>query len=152
MKVLGVPSSVVLMETRSRNCGENAEESRRTLDELGGVNSLVIIQDPTMQRRTHATFERAWRNAPGTRLISFAPFIPELGSALQWNVEADPMWSLSRFISLVVGEIDRLRDDAEGYGPNGRDFIDHVDIPEDILIASQRIKGEFMEVGRPPAR
>ncbi len=36
-----------------------------------------------------------------------------------------------------MGEVPRLRDDTEGYGPRGRDFIAHVDVPEDVDIAYQ---------------
>ena len=32
-----------------------------------------------------------------------------------------------------MGEIPRLTDNAEGYGPNGKKFICHVDIPENCF-------------------
>lgn len=42
------------------------------------------------------------------------------------------VWDVRRFISLLLGEIPRLRDDATGYGPQGKGFIDHVDIPAEV--------------------
>ncbi|EXF73849.1 hypothetical protein CFIO01_12946 [Colletotrichum fioriniae PJ7] len=42
------------------------------------------------------------------------------------------MWSIGRFVDLLMGEIPRLRDDGEGYGPKGKDFIVHVAIPESV--------------------
>lgn len=42
------------------------------------------------------------------------------------------LWVMDRFVDLVLGEIPRLRDDADGYGPRGRGFIGHVEIPIDI--------------------
>jgi hypothetical protein len=39
------------------------------------------------------------------------------------------MWPVDRYLSLILGEVPRLRDDAKGYGPAGRDFIVHVDFP-----------------------
>jgi hypothetical protein len=34
-----------------------------------------------------------------------------------------------------MGEVPRLRDDTDGYGPRGRDFIAHVDLPQEVEIA-----------------
>jgi hypothetical protein len=31
-----------------------------------------------------------------------------------------------------MGEIPRLKDDANGYRPNGKNFISHIDIPREI--------------------
>lgn len=41
-----------------------------------------------------------------------------------------------------LGEIRRRRDDAEGYGPRGKNFIDHVDIPAPVLAADERLAAE----------
>ena len=37
-----------------------------------------------------------------------------------------------RYIQLLMGEIPRLRDDHNGYGPKGKAFIAHVEIPESV--------------------
>lgn len=42
------------------------------------------------------------------------------------------MWDKDRYIELLMGEIPRLKDDSEGYGPHGRNFIAHVDIPVEV--------------------
>ncbi|MGT9855229.1 YdcF family protein, partial [Citrobacter freundii complex sp. 2025EL-00205] len=44
--------------------------------------------------------------------------------------------------SLITGELPRLRDDATGYGPCGRDFIAHVDIPQDVEQAWLQLKND----------
>jgi hypothetical protein len=46
---------------------------------------------------------------------------------------------VERFLSLLLGEIPRLRDDENGYGPNGKRFIGHVEIPDDVLAAYERL-------------
>jgi uncharacterized SAM-binding protein YcdF (DUF218 family) len=133
VKTAAVDPAAITVEDRSTNCGENAEFSRRFVDRAG---SIALVQDPTMQRRTHASFERSFRDLPGTELISFAPVIPWIGPD---GVGAGPgrpvIWELERFTSLVLGEIRRLRDDENGYGPRGRDFIDHVELPAVVLDA-----------------
>jgi len=141
-----VPPAAIAVEDQSSNCGENADFSRRMIDRPG---RLLLIQDPTMQRRTHACFERSFRDLPGTRLISRAPLIPHIGPE---HVSSGPdlpeIWSRKRFTSLLLGEIRRLRDDADGYGPRGRNFIDHVDIPEHVLAAYERVATAHPELVR----
>lgn len=121
-----VPVTALTLEEAATNCGENA---RFALDLLPGVESLLVVQDPTMQRRTHATFEHL---APGVAVRSWAPLLP-VGDA------RDGVWSRERFASLVLGEVRRLRDDADGYGPNGAGFIGHVDVPADVEEAAVRL-------------
>ena len=40
----------------------------------------------------------------------------------------------------MLGELPRLRDDINGYGPLGRDFIVHVDIPAEVEAAWQILR------------
>ncbi|MEU4602508.1 YdcF family protein [Kribbella sp. NPDC023972] len=141
-----VPPESIVVEDRSTNCGENAEFTRRIITR---PERLLLIQDPTMQRRTHACFERSFADLPGTRLISHAPVIPWIGPD---HVSAGPghpaIWSRRRFTSLLLGEIRRLRDDADGYGPHGRNFIDHVAVPDDVLAAYNLLAAEHPDLIR----
>jgi uncharacterized SAM-binding protein YcdF (DUF218 family) len=140
---LGVPAERTLIENRSTNCGANADESRKLAD----IQSLLLIQDPTMQRRSHASFERAWCDVPSARILSFSPFVPVAaeGPAAEILMTGDPhgTWDSARFISLLLGEIARLRDDQNGYGPKGRNFIDHIEIPNDLLRDFEIIQARF---------
>lgn len=140
----GIGPQRVILETVSANCGENAMLSRRALEESGAPHaSLLLLQDPTMQRRTDASFRLAFFDRPGTRLFDDPTFVPRLSVAGGVLVFDDPapeeIWPLDRFVSLVLGEIPRLRDDEAGYGPRGRRFITHVDIPEAVLSAHARL-------------
>jgi hypothetical protein len=144
---LGVDPATIQIEDASSNCGENAELSRRQIQTAA---SIVLVQDPTMQRRTHAAFERSFRDHPETRLISFAPVLPWIGTlGISAKPGGPPIWSQHRFTSLLLGEVRRLRDDADGYGPLGRNFIDHVDIPEQVLLAYRNIAGQRPDLIRP---
>lgn len=121
-----VPPETLLLEEAATNCGENA---RFALDLLPGVESVLVVQDPTMQRRTHATFEHL---APRIDVRSWAPLVP-VGSTRHG------VWPPERFASLLLGEVRRLRDDAHGYGPNGAGFIGHVDVPAEVEEAVGRL-------------
>lgn len=133
-----------IVETRSTNCGENAAECRRVLDEAGLRPALLaLVQDPTMQRRTHASFRRVWEAAgDGARFVNAPPFVPRViaaGGGVRFADDAHAAWPMPRFLSLLLGEIPRLRDDESGYGPRGRGFVVHVDIPDDVLHAHARL-------------
>ena len=43
-------------------------------------------------------------------------------------------------MTLLMGEIPRLSDDENGYGPKGKDYIAHVDIPEKVEQAFLELK------------
>jgi hypothetical protein len=58
------------------------------------------------------------------------------------------LWSPEQFVALLLGEVIRLRDDAGGYGPQGRGFIDHVDLPAGVKSAFRYLtsKSPFREL------
>ena len=49
------------------------------------------------------------------------------------------MWEMDRYVELLLGEIPRLSDRAEGYGPNGKNYIAHVDIPDEVQRAFETL-------------
>lgn len=53
------------------------------------------------------------------------------------------MWETERFLSLLMGEIPRLRDEETGYGPNGAGYIAHVDIPPEVEEAFDVLQSKF---------
>lgn len=145
----GIDAGRIIVENQSMNCGANATESKRVLDDLGlHPNRLVIVQDPTMQLRTHASFERAWSGSKPPEFISFAPFVPsvrEVPGGFMIDGDTDGVWPFERFVSLILGEVVRLRDDQNGYGPRGQNFIDHVDVPPSVLEAHARASRRFSQ-------
>lgn len=122
--------SRLLIENASTNCGDNAWKTRALLERWGlRPRTLALIQDPTMQRRSGASFAVAF---PGARIFHAPPFRPTPESAVLYG-------SRRRLLELALGEIPRLRDDENGYGPRGRGFIAHVDIPDAVEAAWQRL-------------
>lgn len=137
-----VPQERLHTETRSTNCGENAQYTRELMAQSGITpTSAIVVQDPTMMRRTLATFARVWRGeATAPRWIGYPGFVPEVVNgkrSLSYAGNSDGLWLPERYLALLLGEIPRLRDDEQGYGPNGRDFIEHVDIPPQVEAAWQ---------------
>lgn len=152
----GVDAGALLLETTSTNCGANAEEAYRLLQgREASLRDIVLIQDPTMQRRTEASFQRVWGTDGDTRFINAPPFVPRVrveDGQLVFERPASGGWSMERFIELVMGEIPRLRNDEHGYGPCGAGYIAAVDIPSSVDAAYQRLLEPFGEFVRwPPA-
>lgn len=139
-----IPRENILVEDASTNCGENARFTRRMLDAQGiAVKKGIVVQDPTMQRRTMATFEHVWRdaeNAPHWR--SYPGCQPELFNSengVAFKGDDTGLWPVERYLSLIIGELPRIRDDEQGYGPCGKNFIAHVDIPLAVEQAWQQL-------------
>jgi uncharacterized SAM-binding protein YcdF (DUF218 family) len=150
---LGVDPAQLVLETASTNCGDNAVRTRAELARRGlAPRSLVLLQDPTMQRRTGASFARAFADAPEVQLVNHAVFTPGLeGEGAAVHLAGPPragLWPVDRFVSLVMGEVPRLRDDAAGYGPRGRGFIAHVDVPPEVEAAHGRLAAVLGGGGR----
>jgi len=134
----------LLLETASTNCGDNATQARRVLDRAGDPSTRIILtQDPLMQRRTDASFRKVWEDRPEVQFINWPTFVPQLeqvGDRVQYRGEQDAsLWSWARFASLLLGEIPRLGNGPQGYGPQGKGFIAAVDIPPQIAAAYARL-------------
>ena len=152
----------LVLEDKSTNCGANASETRRLLDSEGlAPQTFIIVQDPTMSLRTIASFQHTYADIPQRTLFLGCPtFTPSIrlepssiyedtGTA-EFNVSGlhgSDLWEISRFFDLVMGEIPRLRDDENGYGPKGKGFIAHVDTPADVDDAWKRL-GEVLNFKR----
>lgn len=142
-----IPAEKLLLEERSTNCGENARFSWALIRERSlAAKTLVVVQDPTMQRRTMATFAHVLANiSDEMRCVSYPGFTPGLENSshgLSFQPKREGLWPIDRYLSLIPGELARLRDDDQGYGPNGRNFIAHVDIPDEIVRAWQVMQAD----------
>ena len=132
-KIYNVPSHDIIVENQSTNCGDNALKAIDLLNELNiSYSSLLLIQDPTMQLRTYASFLKYVDNKK-VKIINYSPFIPAINSNLKLaNTEINGIWDEQRYLELIMGEIPRLKDDINGYGPCGKNFIAHVHVPMEI--------------------
>jgi uncharacterized SAM-binding protein YcdF (DUF218 family) len=148
-----IPSGSLRIENRSRNSAENARYSLEILQDRGLQGPVLILQDPTMQRRSILTWTREADFAGSdARTLSHAVFVPKVeqgpdGALRLVEEQTQGTWPLERFLGLVLGEIERLHDDENGYGPKGKDFLPHVDIPEAVYESYLRVS-EYFDQGR----
>lgn len=132
---------VDLLERESTNCGSNVRHALALLAaEHVPHRRTLIIQDASMQRRMDAGFRLF---APAVRVVNFAAHrtpVELIDGELGFRSPPDGMWPLDRYVSLLMGEIPRLTDDQDGYGPAGRGFIAHVDVPAEVARAYSALR------------
>lgn len=132
------------LECDSTNCGNNITYLLDLLDrEHIECKSMILVQDATMQRRMNAGL-RKYR--PDILAINYAAYqvkVIDKGSSLAYADEVVGMWNMERYITLLLGEIPRLTDDVNGYGPRGKDFIAHVDVPSKVRRAFELLSKSY---------
>jgi uncharacterized SAM-binding protein YcdF (DUF218 family) len=130
--------AVDLLEQESTNCGNNVTNALELLRREGLPHDrLILIQDATMQQRMDAGFRR---HAPTAKLVNYAAHQTLVDTDLEYVDPPDGMWELDRYVSLLMGEVPRLTDDPSGYGPAGRGFIAHVDVPPEVRDAFDQLQ------------
>lgn len=129
------------LETASTNCGNNITYLLELLEKRKiPCQSIILCQDATMQNRMDAGLRKF---SPEKTIVNFAAYratVTEKDSQLSYAENIHGMWKIERYINLLMGEIPRLSDDAAGYGPNGKNFIAHVEIPPAVRAAFERLK------------
>lgn len=133
-----------LLERSSTNCGNNITY---LLDLMRKhkipCRSIILTQDASMQHRMEAGLRKY---APDVQVINFAAYqakVTTKDSELIYEKEIWGMWDMDRYLSLLMGEIPRLADSPEGYGPKGKAYIAHVDIPEEVEEAFSELEREY---------
>lgn len=150
-KSFAIPPGRLLLEKQSRNGGENARFSLKVLkDALGWPGTILLLQDPTMQRRSMLIWEQEAELAlMESRVLSHAAFIPRVepgpdGMPQLVESQSKGTWTLERFVGLVLGEFERLNDDQNGYGPRGKKFLPHVEIPSSVWESYRQVSASSL--------
>lgn len=133
------------LETQSTNCGNNIIYFLNLLREKGiCFKSIILSQDATMQNRMDAGLRKYI--SEDTMIINYATYsakVFDTGIELAYTKNIHGMWSVERYVNLLMGEIPRLSDDPNGYGPKGKNYIAHVDIPENVKTAFEELKAVY---------
>ncbi|OQO06438.1 hypothetical protein B0A48_08221 [Cryoendolithus antarcticus] len=148
----------ILIEDQSTNCGANAAKTKSLLEREGVRigERVVVVQDPTMCRRTVASFVKLYEDLPEIQRPTFVscpiavPTVKVVDENLEYEelpessgVRVEELWEKQRFYELLVGEVARLHDDENGYGPKGKGFIGHVDVPDEVLAAAEILRSSL---------
>lgn len=137
----------VLIERNSTNCGNNVTYALDVINQNKLCpQNIIIVQDSTMQRRMDAGFRKYLKHSE-IKIINFASYKVKV-TVKNEKLVIEPsdiwgMWDIDRYISLLMGEIPRLLDNANGYGPDGKDYIAHVNVPIYVLKSFEELKKEY---------
>lgn len=142
----------IFIENNSTNCGNNVTYALDVMKQNKLCpNNIVIVQDSTMQCRMDAGF-RKYLEESEIVIINFASYKVRVEVKNEKLVikpsDIWGMWDIERYISLLLGEIPRLLDNACGYGPNGKNYIAHVDVPVSVLKAFEELKTDYGDLVR----
>lgn len=133
--------SADFLERESTNIGENVAMALELLARNGEQHhSYLLVQDAALQRRVAATLRRL---EPEATIINYAAYRVQVvvrNGALAFDQELPGVWPVERYASMLLGEISRLRDDANGYGPKGKGWLAHLDVPPAVEAAAARLK------------
>lgn len=124
LQVEGVPSSVLLIEMKASNTGDNFEFSRTLIYDKGfDPKSGIIVSKPYMARRSLAVGEKKW---PELTWYTRPPLI---------DLEDYPTNEVpfERMVNLMVGDLQRLKVYAD------KGFQAPVDIPKNVWQSYERL-------------
>lgn len=131
--------SADLLEKLSTNCGNNISNLLDLLEGSGQApKSIILCQDAIMQRRMDTTWRRQVADRPhfqGAEVINWAAYQATLttqNGKLVWEHAPESIWPIGTYLNMLAGEVTRLTDDEQGYGPRGQDFLIHIDVPLEV--------------------
>ena len=138
------------LESKSTNCGNNITCLMDLLKKNNiKCSSIILCQDATMQRRMDAGLRKY--TSGDLLIINYASYRASVvvkEDDLVYTERIHGMWDMDRYVNLLMGEIPRLKDDENGYGPKGKNFIAHVDIPESVYDAFKQLKAVYGDITR----
>jgi len=139
------------LETKSTNCGNNITYLLDLLKQKHiDFQSIILAQDATMQKRMSACLDKYVSS--DVEVINFATYQNQLtikNQELAFTKDIPGMWTPERYMKLLMGEIPRLTDNTHGYGPKGKNFISHVDIPKKVQKAYLFLNDKYPQINRP---
>jgi hypothetical protein len=132
------------LEKDSTNCGNNITNLLDLIEKNNiKCKYIILSQDATMQRRMSVTLRKYRPDMISINYATYKAEVIEKENELTYAKEIKGMWNMERYISLLMGEIPRLRDDENGYGPKGKGFIAHEDIPDEVNEAFETLKLKY---------
>lgn len=137
------------LEKESTNCGNNITYLLDLLKKQKiSYSSILLMQDTTMMRRMVATMKKF---VPNKKILAYATYqakVKTKDKQTYFTEKIPGMWSIKQYLTLLMGEIPRLRDNEKGYGPRGKNYISHVAIPVSIEKSFTRLSKSYPDLIR----
>jgi len=121
---MGVPKEKIIVENKSTNTGENILFVKELLKEKSlNLQSVILVQKPSMERRTYATFRKQW---PEVDCLVTSPQFP-------YEDYVNGFQDRDHVITVMVGDLQRIKE----YPAKGFQILQ--EIPEDVWQAWERL-------------
>ena len=131
----GVPRKNILVEPASRNSGENIRfthallhAERQRFEAAGGLQSMIVVHKPFMERRAYATFMKQWPDDTARPAILLTSPRLTFGEYLVGT----PI-TKEDTISIMVGDLQRIK----RYAEPPHEFQIPQDIPATVWAAAE---------------
>ena len=134
------------LETHSTNCGNNITNLLALLSQNHiPADNLILTQDATMQQRMDAVLRKYKPDCCIVNFASYEAHVVVKKDALCFQQDIFGMWSMDRYITLLMGELPRLQDTPSGYGPQGKNYLAHVAIPASVSRAFHELQDIYAD-------
>ena len=121
----GVPADRVLIESNSRNTGENIGFSRELLKEKGiSVRKVLVVHKPFMERRIYAAMRKQWSEVD---VIVTSPVV-------LYEDYTVPSLPRNEVVGSIAGDLERMTLYAE------KGFQIPQEIPEEVIEAAKKLR------------
>ncbi len=121
----GLPKENVLLETQTKNSGENTLFTKALLEKHGiHAKRIIVVQKPYIERRTYATIKKQW---PEVEVIMSSPQV-----SYDEYMNTSPRGK-DASIQSMVGDLQRIKLYAE------KGYQIPQDIPEDVWSAYEEL-------------
>jgi uncharacterized SAM-binding protein YcdF (DUF218 family) len=98
----GVPREKIILETEGMNSGENVRNSYELLKKLHKIpKRIILVQKPTMERRTYATFKNFWPEKEYQFMVSSPQY--------SYEEYVGPIIDRETIINIMVGDLQRIK-------------------------------------------
>jgi hypothetical protein len=119
-----IPRSRLVVEDQSTNCGENARFTRTTLENGGSPSSRDRHSGPHHAAANHGHLRPRLAGGDDAAAVAELSRLLAGAGADRWPTgvrgRRAGLWPVARYLALLLGELPRLQDTPEGYGPRGK--------------------------------
>ena len=131
----------ILVVDRSTNCGADALETRKVLDnhDIKSPRFITVVQDPAMSSRTVSSFEKVYDDQEA-QISSW----PQTGSDQTTNRVGDDnsgrLWSMDRFLDRIMGDTTHTHRGVNKSTKNNFDIPNEVEDAWSTILGKDQLK------------
>ncbi|RFN46167.1 hypothetical protein FIE12Z_9585 [Fusarium flagelliforme] len=130
-----------LVVDRSTNCGADALETRKVLDNYGikSPRSITIVQDPAMSSRTVSSFDKVYDDQEA-RVSSWPQRRSDQTTNRIGDDNAGQLWSMDRFLDRIMGDTTHAQERVDKGAKNNFNIPNEVEDAWSTILGKDEMK------------